>query len=309
VQSAQEGCRLRDLISARYGLLQAPARCTPAGACFLGVGVHALNSEITFPRRAVRSIFRGVNQGRKAFTLIELLAVVAIVLILLGLLAPLFSRIIDQGRFLVCMSNVRQITSANVLYANDNEGSLVGPNWVPTGDPPAERGWLTGTNRHLFFGPEAIRSGLLFPYVSDVALFRCPADPQAGARARAIYYPDDTRMLTSYIMNGSVCGYGSRPYDTVTRLWTTYKVSQFKGSDFIFWEGDENLNSYGDWWDGANTPNQGISGRHLGDNMVGCVDGHGERLTRAEYYAMVYTNGRTRLYNVPDRPSGGNPRP
>ena len=248
-----------------------------------------------------------VKTKRAAFTLIELLAVVALILILLAILAPLFGRIIDQARFLVCMSNVRQISNAGVLYTGENDGLVVGPNWVPGGDPDSERGWLTGTNRHKFFGPEATRSGLLFPYLGDYRIFRCPGDPQDGARARAAYYPDDTRMLTSYIMNGSVCGYGGRPYDTSTRLWTTYRLSQFKGNDFVFWEGDENLNSYGYWWDGANAPNQGISGRHLGDNMVGCIDGHGERLTRSDYYGMVKITGKTRLWNVPDRANGGNP--
>lgn len=241
-----------------------------------------------------------------AFTLIELLAVIAIVLILATLLLPWIGRLIDSARFFVCSSNVRQMVNGNVLYAGDNDGRLVGPNWVPGGDPDSERGWLTGTNRHLFFGPDAVRSGLLFDYLHDERIYRCPADPQADARARAYYYPDDTRIMTSYIMNGSVCAYGRRFYDTTTRLWTTYRLSQFRGSDFVYWEGDEKLNSYGDWWDGANTPNQGISGRHLGDNMVGCVDGHGERVSYAEYRAMSDPDVRTRLWNVPaiDSPSG-----
>lgn len=236
--------------------------------------------------------------------MIELLAVIAIVLILAGLLLPMLGRMIDKGRFLICMSNVRQMVAANVLYAGDNDGKLVGPNWVPSGDPPEEKGWLTSTNRHLFFGPDAVRSGLMFAYLHDERIYRCPADPQSGARARAIYYPDDTRMMTSYIMNGSVCAYGRRPYDYTARLWDTYRLSQFRQNDFIYWEGDENINSYGDWWDGANSPNQGISGRHLGDNMVGCVDGHGERLTREEYYAMVTPGTKTRLWNVPDSSNG-----
>ncbi len=249
-------------------------------------------------------MFSSVKKRIHAFTLIELLAVVAIILLLLTLLTPMIARIIDAGRFVVCMSNVRQITAAGVMYASESDGSVVGPNWVPSGDPDSERGWLTGTNRHKFFGPEAVRSGLLFPYLGEERIYRCPADPQAGARARAYFYPDDTRIMTSYIMNGSVCGYGRRPYDYSARLWVTYRVSQFKGSDFVFWEGDENLNNYGDWWDGANSPNQGISGRHLGDNMVGRIDGAGERLTRSQYYAMVYTNTRSRLWNVPDSGNG-----
>ena len=110
----------------RYGLLQAPARCTPAGAClFFGVGIHALNSEITFPRRAARRIFRGVNQGRKAFTLIELLAVVAITLILLGLLLPVINVVNAKGQQIKCISNLRQLTAAHTLYISDNNGQFI----------------------------------------------------------------------------------------------------------------------------------------------------------------------------------------
>lgn len=240
----------------------------------------------------------------KGFTLIELLAVIAIILLLVSLLAPVLSKMSDKARFLTCMSNVRQMVAANVMYAGDNEGHLVGPNWVPSGDPANEKGWLTSDNRHQFYGPAAVRSGLLFAYLNEERIYRCPADPQSEARTRAVHYPDDTRMLTSYIMNGSVCGYGRRPFDYTTKIWDTYRLGQFRSSDFIYWEGDENINNYGDWWDGANSPNQGISGRHLGDNMVGRVDGVGERLSREEYYAMVTPTKKTRLWNVPDSASG-----
>lgn len=140
--------------------------------------------------------------------------------------------------------------------------------------------------------------------MKEERIYRCPADPQQGAAVRAIYYPRDTRIMTSYIMNGSVCGYGRRPYNTSTRLWDTYRLSQFRQGDFVFWEGDENLNNFGDWWDGANSPNQGISRRHYGENMVGRVDGGGERLSWDEYRAEERKSSKNRLWNVPDSSSG-----
>jgi hypothetical protein len=172
-----------------------------------------------------------------------------------------------------------------------------------------ERGWLHGTNRTQLVGPEAVRTGLLWPYINEERIYRCPADPQINALSRAHNWPQDTRIMTSYIENGSVCAYGDcnrRPYNTATHLWTTFRVSEFRPSDYIFWEGDETYDNFGDWWDGANSPDQGISRRHFGDNMVGCVDGHGERVSSNEYYAIVRESParRNRLWNVPRSATG-----
>jgi prepilin-type N-terminal cleavage/methylation domain-containing protein len=56
----------------------------------------------------------------KAFTLSELLVVIAIVAILASLLLPSLARAKETSRRTVCMSNMRQISVAILLYANDN---------------------------------------------------------------------------------------------------------------------------------------------------------------------------------------------
>ncbi len=63
-------------------------------------------------------------RGHRGFTLIELLVVVAIVALLVGLLAPGLARAREAGRSAACLSNLRQVQTANDLYANDNGGSL-----------------------------------------------------------------------------------------------------------------------------------------------------------------------------------------
>jgi prepilin-type N-terminal cleavage/methylation domain-containing protein len=60
------------------------------------------------------------NTKEKAFTLIELLVVIAIIAILAGLLLPALAGAKERGRRASCISNLRQMTIASHIYANDN---------------------------------------------------------------------------------------------------------------------------------------------------------------------------------------------
>ena len=62
---------------------------------------------------------------QKAFTLVELMVVVAIIAVLVALLLPAVNKVRAQARAVVCGSNLRQIATGYILYANDNSG------WFP----------------------------------------------------------------------------------------------------------------------------------------------------------------------------------
>jgi prepilin-type N-terminal cleavage/methylation domain-containing protein/prepilin-type processing-associated H-X9-DG protein len=64
------------------------------------------------------------------FTLIELLVVVAIISVLVAMLLPALSSARDKARTVVCSTQVKQITSAMLVYAeSDNNGKLSRSHW------------------------------------------------------------------------------------------------------------------------------------------------------------------------------------
>jgi len=62
---------------------------------------------------------------RRGFTLIELLVVIAIIAILAAILFPVFARAREKARQTSCLSNVKQLSLGNVMYAQDYDERTV----------------------------------------------------------------------------------------------------------------------------------------------------------------------------------------
>lgn len=64
-------------------------------------------------------------QQRKGFTLIELLVVIAIIAILAAILFPVFAKAREKARQASCLSNVKQMTSAAMMYVQDYDETFM----------------------------------------------------------------------------------------------------------------------------------------------------------------------------------------
>jgi prepilin-type N-terminal cleavage/methylation domain-containing protein len=128
---------------------------------------------------------RGIGRFLTGFTLIELLVVIAVIALLMALLVPVLRSAREQGQRAVCMSNLRQLTLAWILYSDDNDSKLVAGSpfdWMSGGNRSPDsyiEGWLGrafipsdwAVTVEWETGPE---KGALWPYLKDIDVYRCP---------------------------------------------------------------------------------------------------------------------------------------
>src|SRR5580700_7528913 len=143
-------------------------------------------------------------RSAKAFTLIELLVVIAIIGILAALVLSSLSKAKQQTQGIKCLSNMKQLATAWIMYAGDSHDLLVtNVAGVNTNDWAA--GWLdwsdptdTGnTNFYNIMSPQ----GLLWPYTQSLAIYVCPADPST-VDINGRVYPRVRSVSMNMRMNG-----------------------------------------------------------------------------------------------------------
>jgi len=74
-----------------------------------------------------------IHTHRRGFTLIELLVVIAIIAILAAILFPVFAQAKKSAKKASDLSNIKQLTTAAVMYGSDNDDMFVanGEGMVP----------------------------------------------------------------------------------------------------------------------------------------------------------------------------------
>ena len=110
----------------------------------------------------------------------ELLVVIAIIAILAAMLLPVLSKGKQKAKGIQCLSNLKQLTIAWMMYPGEYDDALV-TNTVGANTNSWAAGWLDptdpadtdNTNPATIMSPE----GLLWPYSKSLAIYACPADP------------------------------------------------------------------------------------------------------------------------------------
>lgn len=112
------------------------------------------------------------RRSGRGFTLIELLVVVAVVAILAGLLFPVFAQAREKARQTGCVSNLRQIHAALVLYLLDYDERFPDRRDLKLSLPGGYRPWTS-------WPPSDPRAGwaaaVLAPYARSGAIWSCPS--------------------------------------------------------------------------------------------------------------------------------------
>jgi len=128
-----------------------------------------------------------IARRSRGFTLIELLVVIAIIAILAAILFPVFARAREKARQSSCLSNLKQLGTAMLMYIQDYDERF--PNaYISAPGLTGPVGNYSGT---LFVWD------ILFPYVKNVQIFMCPSSESTSGYSG------------NYGVNTNLCPFGT----------------------------------------------------------------------------------------------------
>jgi len=126
-------------------------------------------------------VYQATRAQHGAFTLIELLVVIAIIAILAGMLLPSLAKAKTKAQGIACLSNLKQLQLAHLMYPNDHNDRITAPGNAR--DEPYQwvGGWLgwpgpfpsDNTNVQMIMDA---KNSKFAPYLGSAGVYKCPAD-------------------------------------------------------------------------------------------------------------------------------------
>ncbi len=191
------------------------------------------------------------HRRRGAFTLIELLVVIAIIAILAALLLPALARSKRKAQQIADISNLKQLSMANIMFAGDNDGVLMhAPSAADHSPYGVKSEWVGGmidyfsraTNVLLCpSAKDSLTSAQLLQY--GLPVYDSPAGTLGGGQpgtadnAYVLYLgvnsPIGRCIACSYTYNGWFYAVNGVDADQIraSKDWIYYKESEIKRPD------------------------------------------------------------------------------
>jgi len=191
---------------------------------------------------------------KDGFTLIELLVVIAIIAILAAILFPVFARAKGKAYQTTCLSNVRQLSLAFMMYASDYDERM-----PPACDYADDWSYESAWDYYVDYVNWTFHPGLIGPYTHNEQINACPTAqgleswgrPYSGYAYNASYVggspdegltpaafgdiarPTETVLLCDsavWIDGMGVClnNYLRAPGDSFRVMWNTGPNSHFR---------------------------------------------------------------------------------
>jgi prepilin-type N-terminal cleavage/methylation domain-containing protein/prepilin-type processing-associated H-X9-DG protein len=206
----------------------------------------------------------------KGFTLIELLVVIAIIAILAAILFPVFAQAREKARQTACSSNLKQLSLAFLMYAQDNDERMP-PAYYFTDSFSREHAWDFDIVWNSDYTVKSYGLGLVGPYTKNGQINVCPSfRGQSSGRPASGYAYNASYLGKSWEEGGAPVSLGRvrAPSDIVllcdSAYWSTWGYVGISQNNYLRAPGDPSYAYSG--------PN--VHFRHQGAANVAYCDGH-----------------------------------
>jgi prepilin-type N-terminal cleavage/methylation domain-containing protein/prepilin-type processing-associated H-X9-DG protein len=217
-----------------------------------------------------------MGRRRGGFTLIELLVVIAIIAILAAILFPVFARAREKARQSSCLSNVKQLMLAVMMYAQDYDETLpYASSWGVSGEP-SNITWYQA----------------LMPYAKNSQIVICPSYPNQSIGYGWNYQNFGYRTSAGNMSRDPGCKLAEIPVPAGTILIGDDPDQGFHDAGGIYIYGPSQFDLAGDPTSDPDVAN--LARRHNGGGNYGFCDGH------AKWMGLLDLMGKDSLWTKAD---------